>query len=78
MIDKQHLWVAATDLMKEGTFRWLGNNGRQVQRGSTKWLQGQPDGGIAQNCLLVNGVNGKWEDQNCGFKFCRPLCQNVP
>ncbi|OXA63042.1 CD209 antigen [Folsomia candida] len=74
---KQHLWVAATDLMKEGHFRWLAS-GKPVPRGGAKWLQGQPDGGVAQNCLLVNGVTGRWEDQSCGFLYSRPLCQNQP
>ncbi|CAL8138334.1 unnamed protein product [Orchesella dallaii] len=70
---KHHVWLAATDLFKEGTFTWM-NTGNPVGT-LPRWLNGQPDGGLRQNCVLINGSTLKWEDQSCSFIYCRPLCQ---
>jgi len=58
-----HFWIGATDVRKEGTFKWV--TGERFHY--TNWAPGQPDnqGGI-QDCVQVwDSPPDSWDDLNC-------------
>ncbi|XP_060551278.1 C-type lectin domain family 4 member M-like [Ruditapes philippinarum] len=55
-------WIGYSDEEKEGT--WISE--RTGQPASfTNFADGQPSGGIHQNCAVLHFYNGKWHDWTC-------------
>ena len=62
-----HSWIGGTDVMEENTWRWQ-NSGRIIKLAG--WLNGQSNGGTAENCLLtIQTHEHRWVDNPCKNKY---------
>jgi len=61
----REFWIGATDIEREGQFRWVNGQGL----GFARWLSGQPTRKYPNNehCVSFNYAwrDGKWGDRNC-------------
>merc|ERR1711962_582368 len=69
---KHHWWTAGTDFGHEGRWIWsssLSNVDSYV------WHSGDPNGGMTQNCLLLDsGFSYKGNDWDCAKSYM-PICR---
>ena len=64
------VWVGGNDIAAEGTWRW--SDGSEFK--FTAWHSGEPDGGNAQDCILLNRHDNVWVDEYCYAKW-RFVCE---
>jgi YHS domain-containing protein len=67
-------FVGANDLDAEGQWRWS-DDGAQLWSGGptgspvgglySRWLFGQPNDFLGEDCAVIDDFTGKWEDQKC-------------
>lgn len=73
------VWIGATDLANEGTFRWLDEDGRfPFPPGGGQWAPLQPDdveGG--QDCVVARGSDAALDDRSCSTSAA-VVCEIVP
>ena len=48
-----HFWIGASDIASEGNWVWV--NGEPAKSSELIWANGQPDGGVMKNCLVLAG-----------------------
>ncbi len=63
-IGNQTTYLGATDADEEGVFRWVEDNS-VVSDSYTNWVPEKPDGGEAENCMVMLGDAATWEDVSC-------------
>jgi len=74
MFGESYIRVGIDDLTKEGEFTYA-SNGEPVPMGP--WLNDQPDGGSAQNCVVYgNYGDSKWLDYFCSGRLTS-ICQKT-
>jgi len=81
---KKEFWIGATDIEREGQFRWV--NGESWK--FSNWYKSQPNPGKLQHCLTFNywGKDAKWGDRHClgsrpflcEMEVCRPVRRRFP
>merc|ERR1719334_2493226 len=81
---KKEFWIGATDIEREGQFRWV--NGESWK--FSNWYKSQPNPGKGQHCLTFNywGKDTKWGDRHClgsrpflcEIEVCRPVRRRFP
>ena len=55
-------WIGLTDAAQEGNWQWKNGENTLV----TDWGLNQPDGGVVENCTLLNVSDTyRWHDQPC-------------
>jgi hypothetical protein len=67
-------WLGATDIVQEGTFIWQ-SSGKAVNY--TNWYSPNPDGGTAQNCVLLNFRLWGWDDESCDATTETTMCEMI-
>jgi len=79
-------WIGATDIEREGQFRWVNGQGM----GFARWYRSQPSKSYPNNehCVTFNywGKDAKWGDRNCfdsrpflcETMVCRPVRNRFP
>lgn len=66
-------WLGATDQAVDGVFVW----GTGEAWSFESWTPGQPDGGAAEGCLLLDASPGAFADQSCMSKEAY-ICERTP
>lgn len=64
-----HLWIGATDAVKEDVWRTFLDN---AIVDNPPFEQNEPNGGEGEDCLLMFLLNGKWVDTSCSIQW--PAC----
>ncbi|BFZ21805.1 hypothetical protein BsWGS_24844 [Bradybaena similaris] len=62
----EYSWLGASDMIKEGTFRWMTNN--ELVGNAPYFEPGQPNNlAKGEHCLAIDGLNYhyKWVDDEC-------------
>ena len=55
-------WIGLTDSEQEGSWKWSSGNIAMI----TSWGLNQPDGGVLENCTVMNVSDTyRWHDQPC-------------
>ena len=55
-------WIGLTDSEQEGSWKWSSGNIAMI----TSWGLYQPDGGVLENCTVMNVSDTyRWHDQPC-------------
>ena len=58
----RNTWIGLTDGAREGNWQWTNGGVTTV----TDWGFNQPDGGVLENCCVINiSDTYKWHDQPC-------------
>jgi uncharacterized repeat protein (TIGR02543 family) len=70
---QSYLWLGLSDTATEGT--WLWTDGSVTAY--TRWLNGQPDGGTAENYALLMENSNQWADAAAGFVASGYLFERV-
>merc|ERR1719233_830360 len=82
----EEFWIGATDIEREGQFRWVNGQGL----GFARWYSSQPSKSYPNNehCVTFNywGADTKWGDRNCfdsrpflcETMVCRPARRRFP
>ena len=55
------LWIGLTDRLTEGTFVWNDGSALTYER----WATLEPNDFFGEDCVLVRGDGGKWNDADC-------------
>ena len=58
------IWIGATDQQVEGSFRWA-SLPEVAPVLHTNWAANEPDGGTAENCVIMTSHTGFWRDEPC-------------
>lgn len=66
-------WLGATDQAVDGVFVW----GTGEAWSFESWTPGQPDGGLAEGCLLLDPAPGAFADRDCLSKEAY-VCERTP
>jgi len=66
------VWLGATDLASEGDWVWQGSGTDMVYE---KFYPGEPNGGMAENCLIMMYENGNWIDGQCSGTMNYHICE---
>jgi hypothetical protein len=64
LIGDRMLWIGLSDLAAENVFTWVSGERPRF----TRWASGQPDDGDGsdpEDCVLVLGTSGLWDDERC-------------
>ena len=70
---KESWWTGGNDIESEGNWIWAKTSKQRV--GDFVWRNGDPDGGIRQNCLcLYDNLSYEGIDASCTSQFY-PICQ---
>ena len=73
MFGEIYIRIGIDDLAREGEFTYASNM-KPVPMGP--WLNGQPDGGTAQNCVVYgNYGDAQWLDYYCAGKL-NSICES--
>jgi hypothetical protein len=54
-------WIGANDVTTEGSYEWV--TGDPVD--FTSWREGQPNNQGNEDCVMMRGSDGTWEDRLC-------------
>ena len=69
---KHYWWTAGTDVGREGQWYWATT---LTEVGDFIWFSNMPDGGTAENCIMLGpGLGYEGNDYNYDLKFY-PICQ---
>ncbi|KAJ8019463.1 Transmembrane protease serine 9 [Holothuria leucospilota] len=77
-IDFSEYYIGLTDQEIEGDFRWIRDN---TVPSSFPWGFSQPNGGAAENCVVVSGNPAVWSDTACNRPLpfiCERPAENPP
>lgn len=63
---QKDVWLGGTDMAMEGIWVWVTGESMGFQN----WRSGEPNGGTAENCMVLEPNNGgTWDDLPCGETF---------
>lgn len=74
-------WIGATDIIEEGSFRWM-TTGNEVTY--TYWDSGEPNDVNNEDCIFMRHTTLQWNDLNCDSTFSfegkplRAICEIAP
>lgn len=83
---KSSTWLGGTDEGHEKDWIWatgvyFTKNDKPVQFVYSNWLQGQPNNdnkdGLNENCLVLTGTDGKWNDVACTLGDFKVTCEST-
>jgi hypothetical protein len=57
-------YLGATDGDEEGVFVWISDNSK-VSDSYSNWVPDSPNGGDQENCMVIMGDAGNWDDVRC-------------
>jgi hypothetical protein len=70
---QSYLWLGLSDAATEGTWLWTDGSTPTY----TRWLNGQPDGGAAENHAVLMENSNQWADAAAGFVASGYLFERV-
>lgn len=74
-IDNREVWLAATDLDKQGVWTWTAT-GKEINR--IPWGDGQPANASSdQRCMCVDKEYNGWDDVECNREMPF-ICEDIP
>ena len=57
------MWIGGNDIAAEGT--WVWEDG-EIWGGFTAWNDGEPNGGVSEQCIALLYYKNAWNDVSCG------------
>ncbi|KAK7084208.1 hypothetical protein SK128_019198, partial [Halocaridina rubra] len=73
---KHNYWLGASDQEEEGLWKFVNN--QPVPMGTPFWGPGEPNGGEANNCAILNQSNNHyWYDVDCGNSYNAICLRNL-
>ena len=63
MIDNSDHWIDGSDAATEGSWKWVSGPSNEQPISPFFWADGQPNGGLTQNCLVY--YSDQWYDDTC-------------
>ena len=70
------IWLSVQDGDVEGVWKDF-FTGKTIENYTIPWMGSKPDGGSAQNCARLDGVNS-WGDRECDFDKHTCMCSPSP
>ncbi|RUS71236.1 hypothetical protein EGW08_021001 [Elysia chlorotica] len=72
-----NIWLGATDLQQEGTFRYISRDNQDAISAWSHWAPGYPHTDRTSNCAVINLANGwRWQDSICSYHL-QVMCEVV-
>ena len=71
-----YFWLGMNDKVNENQFVY---NSSEEPISLTSWIDGQPNGGTTQNCVVFDSnkeTKAKWRDLECGTAY-RFICEKI-
>ncbi|XP_060551487.1 perlucin-like protein [Ruditapes philippinarum] len=65
--DKQTYYlIGLNDIQEEGNWVWIGS---KTQASYINWRPTEPNNGVDENCVVIDGTVGQWNDTPCHLAF---------
>ncbi|RUS82307.1 hypothetical protein EGW08_009939 [Elysia chlorotica] len=70
-----NIWLGATDLQQEGTWRYLSTDNEDALSAWSHWAPSYPRVDRSSNCAVLNLPNGwRWQDSACSYNL-QVMCE---
>jgi hypothetical protein len=66
LFSKAYYLIGLNDIQEEGNWVWIGS---KTQASYINWRPTEPNNGVDENCVVIDGTVGQWNDTPCHLAY---------